>query len=124
MSTFTATTVATTGANLKTATAMVAEYRENGGGSNRTDWVRLPLLTAAVLTVVSTGKPVDITDLFAGKGEKLYHLAHRAIGMTLLRPYWGQVQVVALKGATYTGKVVTGETDTARGTTVLLCPTQ
>lgn len=103
----------------------VKAYRDAGNGSNRTDWPRLERLLAAVLQVIATGTPVDVTDLFPVTGTaSAYHLAHRSLKPTLFAAYWPQVQVVGLRGATWEGRTVTGTSDTTRGTTVLICPTR
>lgn len=117
--TFTTTTVRP--ADAKAAAKAIADYRAAGNGSNRTDWGRVEILLARVLTVIATGKAVDVSDLFA-TGGKPYHVAHRALSQGAIRPYWSRVQVVALKGATFGKGTVTGDSDTARGTTVLIAP--
>lgn len=114
------TTVRTTDA--KRAAAIVAEARKSGAGSNKTNWARTERLLAAVLTVIATGTPVDITEALGEAGAKPYHTAHRALSGAPLRPYWHKVQVVALRNAEFAGREVTGETDTVRGRTVLLTP--
>lgn len=120
---FSITTRSVRATDAKAAATAVTAYRAEGGGSNRTNWPRLERLLAAVFTVITTGTAVDISDLFP-MGDKVYHLAHRALSADLIRPYWPQVQVVALKGAEWKGSVVTGESDTAKGRTVVLCPVE
>lgn len=104
----------------KAAVTAVTAYRDAGNGSNRTDWPRMTALLAVVLDVAyGRGVPIDVSDLFDG-----YHTAHRALKPAIFAEHWHRVQVVALRGAKWEGSVVTGETDTARGTTVLICPVQ
>lgn len=124
MALFATLTTATRAADLKAAAKVVTDARDAGAGSNRTNWSRTTDLLAAVLTAIATGTPVDVTALFVGSGGKVYHVAHRALSAATLRPYWSRVQVVALKGATYNGRTVEGETDTVKGTTVLICPVE
>lgn len=105
------------------AARKVDEFRTSGGGSNRTNWERLTGLLAAAMQVVKTGVPVDVTVLFPVTGNaSAYHLAHRCLSSEMLREYWASLQIVTLKGATWNGNEVTGESSTTRGTVVLLCP--
>lgn len=117
--TFTTTTVRA--ADAKAAAKAVADYRAAGNGSNATNWPRVEILLARVLTVIATGKAVDVSDLFA-HGDKPYHLAHRALSQGAILPYWHKVSPVALRNAKAEKGKVTGEKDTARGTTVLIIP--
>ena len=119
MATFSTLTKAPTAAHVRAAAEAIATYRAEGGGSNRNNWPRMAALLAAVLAVTTTGVPVEVTDLFGG-----YHVAHRALNPAPFAPYWAKVQVVALRDVTREGATVTGVSDTARGKTVLLCPTQ
>lgn len=118
MATFSTLTKAPTAAHVRAAADAVALYRAEGYGSNRGNWPRVESLLAAVLAVCATGVPVELTQ-FDG-----YHVAHRALKPAIFSPYWAKVQVVALRNVTREGATITGESDTARGTTVLLCPTQ
>lgn len=94
-----------------TAEAMVAEYKANGLGSNRTNWSRLAEITARLAVVNGTGKAVEVTDLFTDTEAKApaYNIAHRALSAGLVRPTWHTVRVIALaeckagKGNTVTG---------------------
>jgi hypothetical protein len=111
---------------VQTAQAIVDEYRTNGGGSNRSDWGRTIAMLAAVLDVAyGRGVPVELTDRFASYGASSpYHLAHRVLSGNLFAEHWDRVQVVALRNVTRNGSEMTGETDTVRGTVLLLCPVQ
>lgn len=110
------TTKVTAGAS-RQAVATVTEYRENGNGSNRTKWERVTAVLSAVLTVIETGLPVEITDLFTETDAKApaYHLAHRILSAGVVRPEWANVQVVTMRTGTITtgkGGTITGETTT------------
>jgi hypothetical protein len=106
------------------ATALVAEYRKVGNGSNRTDWVRVTALLVAVFTAIRTGKSVEITDLFpAGASGKQYHTAHRALSAGIVRPYWSGVVVQVVRNDSLVGKMITGESTTTRSGLVFLTPT-
>ena len=108
----------------KRATALVADYRESGNGSNRTDWARVTALLVAVFTAIRSGKSVEITDLFpAGNSGKQYHTAHRALNAGAIRPYWSGVVVQVVRNDSQVGKVITGETTTTRSGRVFLTPT-
>jgi len=109
----------------KRATALVADYRESGNGSNRTDWARIAVLLASVFAVVRSGKSVEITDLFpAGESGKQYHTAHRALSAGIVRPYWSGVVVQVVRNDSQVGKVITGETTTTRSGRVFLSPAE
>jgi hypothetical protein len=109
----------------KRATALVADYRESGNGSNRTDWARVVVLLASVLAVVRSGKSVEITDLFpAGASGKQYHTAHRALSAGIVRPYWSGVVVQVVRNDLQVGKAITGESTTTRSGRVFLTPTE
>lgn len=118
MAAFSTLTKAPTAAHARAAVDAIDTYRAEGGGSNRTDWPRMTALLAAAIAVCATGIPVELTQ-FDG-----YHVAHRALKPAPFAPYWAKVQVVALRNVTREGATITGESDTVRGTTVLLCPTQ
>ena len=108
----------------KRATALVADYRESGNGSNRTDWARVTALLVAVFTAIRTGKSVEITDLFPdGESGKQYHTAHRALSAGIVRPYWSGVVVQVVRNDSQVGKVITGESTTTRSGRVFLTPT-
>jgi hypothetical protein len=120
---FTSLTQSVTPKAAKAAADAVEQFRANGGGSNRTNWARTEAILASVLVVVATGTPVDISSSVVATGSSsAYHLAHRVLSTDLLRPYWGSVQVLALKNAVWNGSEVTGESSTTRGETVLICP--
>ena len=116
---FTTHTTKVSPATARRAVVIVNQLRENGAGSNRTNWERTLALLAICEQVVATGIPVVVSE-----GERAYHTTHRALGADTLRAYWPKVQVVALRDVSWKGSVVSGETDTARGTTVLICPVQ
>lgn len=108
-------------ADLTTAKRTVSEYREQGNGSNRTKWDRVTVLLSAVLTVVGSGRSVEVTELFTGSDgnndqrttdSPAYHQVHRALSHGAIRPLWDQVQVVALKDTTSTKTTVTGVSST------------
>ena len=106
----------------KFAAEAVEKFRTNGGGSNSTNWARLEALLAAVVQVCSNGVPVEITASVEASGSaSAYHVAHRALSAELLRPYWGEVQIVALRNVVRNGDEITGESSTTRGNTVLIC---
>jgi phytoene dehydrogenase-like protein len=108
----------------KQAAALVAQYRESGLGSNRTDWARTVVLLSAVLHAIETGYAIDVTELFPATGSgKQYHIAHRALGSGVLRPFWKNVTVVVIKDATVKGTSVTGESTTTGKGVVLIAPT-
>ena len=113
-------TVAKVPANLaKQGKSQIDQYRNDGGGSNRTDWERLALIAGAIATVLATGKSVEVTDYFpdtyklAGGVTKPitspgYNVAHRPLSAGAIRPEWHNVQVhslveVTVKGSTHTG---------------------
>ena len=109
----------------KQATALVATYRENGLGSNRTNWARTIALLGAVTTAIATGDAVEVTEFFPENGSgKQYHLAHRALSSGVVRPNWAEVTVVVLRNAETNGKTVTGETTTTGKGRVFIAPTQ
>ena len=99
--------------DLKQASALTLAYRNEGNGSNRTNWERMTAILAVVLCVVRTGKPVEVTDLFTDGTSPVYNQAHRILSTGLLRPYWEQVTVVSVKPdgtTTTTGTVGTVRT--------------
>lgn len=105
------------------AQKLVTEYRDNGNGSNRANWARVTALLAVVLTVIRTGKSVDVSDLFPVDGsDKVYHTAHRALSHGAIRPYWHNVAVVGMRNVTATRTEITGETTTTRATHVVIAP--
>lgn len=94
----------------KRAGQMVAQYRANGGGSNRTNWERLTVILTAVLIVVETGAEVEVTDAITDGTSPVYHQIHRILGTDLIRPYWHKVTVTTVKengDTTTTGKAGT-----------------
>jgi hypothetical protein len=110
----------------KRATALVAEYREAGLGSNRGNWTRTLRILAMVLTVLR-GKSLEATAEFlvvdgARGGKALYHTAHRAMSSGLLRPHWNDIYVVGLRDCVQVGNVVTGETTTTSAERVFFVP--
>lgn len=107
----------------KAARDAVTAYRDAGNGSNRTEWERMTLLLAAVIDVAyGAGVPIDVSALFPADGSSGYHKAHRALKPAIFAEHWHRVQVVALRNAKWEGRTVSGETDTVRGTTILICP--
>jgi hypothetical protein len=117
MSYFNTHTVKVSQAVARRANAIIDNARAQGAGSNRTDWARTLTLLAACEQVIAFGVPVVVS-----VGTPAYHITHRALNTGILRPYWSKVQVVALRDVKWEGSVVSGETDTVRGTTVLICP--
>lgn len=94
-------------ADSKQATALVAKYRADGGGSNRTNWSQVTAVLSAVLACVRTGKAVELTAFYtdqAGGKSPAYNLAHRQLSAGVIRPMWHRVQVVALVGCQADGK--------------------
>ena len=100
----------------------VAAYREafraakrKGGG--KTDWDRTEAIVAACITVMETGKSVEVTEEFMksprwGLGPA-YHLAHRALDTELMAQYWPYVKPVAIVNSKDEGKgKVTGTSHT------------
>jgi hypothetical protein len=111
MSTVTLTVTKVTQAQAKAGQVAVAKAGEAGELSNRTNRPRLAGIVSAVLAVIATGKAVEITDLFpavdpiTGKPNTApaYHLAHRSLSASLVRPNWHKVIVVPI--VTSTAKV-------------------
>jgi len=126
----TITTTKPTAKAVATATKAVTEYRDNGNGSNRTNWDRMTAILSAVLTVTQTGRSVEITDLFTETTKApAYHLAHRSLSAGVIRPEWSAVQVVTIRnaGMTAKGSTVTGDSTTTGlvGTVrIFLVPTE
>jgi len=119
---FTTHTQPVSAAAAKAAENMIKEYRANGGGSNRTNWERTRVILSAILTVLKNGIPVEVSESVEATGSaSAYHIAHRVLSTDLMRPYWESVQVVALKNAVRNGDEITGQSDTQRGRTVLIC---
>ena len=122
MTTTTVTVAKVRPADTKQATELVAKAKANGELSNRANLARMAGVLAGVLTVISTGKAVEITDLFpatdptTGKaqGSPAYHLAHRSLSADLIRPNWHKVTVVPMLADTVTTDkaTITGETST------------
>ena len=109
----------------KQATAIVAQYREAGNGSNRANWERVTALLASVLTVIRTGEAVDVSEMFpTGASGKPYHTAHRALSHGAIRPYWHGVVVVGMRNVTTEKRTVTGETTTTNTERVFIAPAQ
>ena len=126
----TVTTTAITDSRVAQASRAVTEYRDNGNGSNRTNWDRMTAILSAVLTVVQTGKSAEITNLFTETTKApAYHLAHRSLSAGVIRPEWSAVQVVTIRnaGMTAKGSTVTGDSTTTGlvGTVrIFLVPTE
>lgn len=126
----TVTTTKITDSKVAEASRAVAQYRDNGNGSNRTNWDRMTAILSAVLTVVQTGKSVEITNLFTETTKApAYHLAHRSLSAGVIRPEWSAVQVVTIRnaGITAKGSTVTGDSTTTGlvGTVrIFLVPTE
>lgn len=83
--------------------------------SNRSNVSRYVEMMAAVLSVVSSGKAIEITELkWDGSKAPAYNLAHRMLSAQLIRPYFHQVQVVALdnKSIVQLGDTIKGTTNT------------
>jgi hypothetical protein len=129
-------------ADTATAVAQIAEARANGLLSNRSNPSRMAGILASVLTVMATGRGVEVSDLFMfdDKGNPVpfgktsaYNLAHRPLSASQIRPHWENVQVVALVRSTITEKsgakwaTITGESSTTAGldlARVFLVPTE
>lgn len=118
---YTLTTAKIRPADLTTAQRMVAEYRDNGNGSNRTKWERVTIVLASVLTAIHTGKSVNLTDVFTGRdgtnderetSSSGYNIAHRALSHGAIRPFWHEVQIVALTETKHGKNTVTGVSNT------------
>jgi len=122
MSTVTLSVAKATPAQIKAGQATVAQAKANCELSNRTDTVRLAGILASVMAVLATGKSVEITDLFPAYDPKTgkpntapaYHLAHRSLSSSLVRPDWHKVAIVPIVTATAkaTKATITGETST------------
>lgn len=119
-----------TPADVKSAASIVNEYRANGGGSNRTNWTQVQGILSAVITVIRTGRAVEITGFYMdqiGTKSPAYNLAHRQLSAGVIRPYWHRVQVVALVDATVKGSEVSGVPNTTipmgTGVRLFLVPT-
>lgn len=83
--------------------------------SNRSNVSRYTEMLAAVLSVLQSGKAVEITDLkWDGSKAPAYNLAHRMLSAQLIRPYFHRVQVVALhrKSIVEQGDTIKGITNT------------
>lgn len=130
MNTLSITPVAVSAVDSKRAAALVAEYRSNGNGSNRANWERIQIVLSAVLAVIRTGSPVEITAAFAGESGKspAYNVAHRQLSAGVIRPNWENVQIVALVDVRQNGKNVTGTPSStatfARSPRVFICPAE
>jgi len=112
------------------AVAQINEARANGLLSNRSNPFRMAGILASVLTVMATGRGVEVSNLFMfdEKGNPVpfgktsaYNLVHRPLSASQIRPHWENVQVVALMRSTITEKsgakwtTVTGESNTGWG---------
>lgn len=112
------------------ARKIVSEYRETNGGSNRANWDRIISVLASVLSVIRTGKPVDVTNIYADSVGKApaYNVLHRQLSAGVIRPYWQSVQAVALIDVTYKGKTVVGKPSSTalfeQGTKLFICPVE
>lgn len=130
MNTLTLVIVAIASGDFKTAQTLVAKYRDANGGSNRANWSRITNVLSAVLTVERTGKPVEVTEFYAGETGKspAYNIVHRQLSAGVIRPHWKNVQVVAVMGAKTSGKSITGTPDSratfAEGARVFICPVE
>lgn len=130
VNTLTLVIVAIAQGDLKSAQTIVAKYRDENGGSNRANWSRIIGVLSAVLTVVRTGTPVEVTAFYDGEPGKspAYNIVHRQLSAGVIRPFWQNVQVVALMGAKQTGKSVTGTPNStatfAQGARVFICPVE
>jgi len=83
--------------------------------SNRSNVSRYTEMLAAVLSVLQTGRSIEITDLkWDGSKAPAYNLAHRMLSAQLIRPYFDRVQVVALSTKTIVqnGSSIEGTTNT------------
>lgn len=83
--------------------------------SNRSNVSRYTEMLAAVLSVLKGGKAVEISNLeWEGSKAPAYNLAHRMLSAQLIRPYFHQVQVVALDKKTIVqlGETIKGTTNT------------
>lgn len=114
----------------RTATAMFTKYRDAGNGSNRTNPTRVVGVLSGVLTVIRTGRPVEVTEFYKGEQgiSPAYNIVHRQLSHGLIRPMWHKVQTVALVDVVQKGNKVTGRPDTratfAQGARVFLCPVE
>lgn len=115
-----------TPARVKEAATLTAAMRDAGQGSNRSNWLRIEALLAAVLQVLASGQPCEVTDLFGVAGSSpAYNVLHRTLSAGPLRPYWSQVQALALVDCAEQGKSITGTTNTtAREARLFICPVQ
>ena len=118
-------TLTTPAARVATAgTKAIAEFRNSGGGSNRSQWARMEAVLIACMTVVATGKAVEITDdFFFAKGEEVadgtspwYNTVHRVLSTEIVRPYWENVKPYALVNVREANGQVTGTSRTEKAT--------
>lgn len=99
----------------KSAHAIVAKYRAEGNGSNRTKWSQVEGVLTAVLAVTRTGRAVEVTALYldqVGTKSPAYNLVHRQLSQGAIRPYWHNVQVLALVNVTAKGSEISGVPNT------------
>lgn len=122
--------LAITAGDSREATSMFTAYRDAGNGSNRTNPVRVVGVLSAVLSVIRTGRPVEVTSFYEGENgiSPAYNIVHRQLSHGLIRPMWHKVQTVALVDVVQKGNKVTGRPDTratfAQGARVFICPVE
>jgi hypothetical protein len=106
----------TIGSNYRSeASALVDQALAAGELSNRTQPARYKEMLAAVLTVASTRKSVEVTNLDWGDGKTSgYNLVHRLVSAKLMRPMTTTVQVIALETQSIKpdGSAITGKSNT------------
>lgn len=87
------------------AEALVVEYRENGIGSNRTDWKRLAVLLSCYLVAERGG----YCALPAIDGNSpVYNRAWRAMRSALSEEQWSEIKVCAVHAGMFTTTATVG----------------
>ena len=94
-----------TAKDVASAASLVKEYRENGIGSNRTNWERLAVLLSCYL-VAERGHAVALPTI---EGDSpVYNRAWRAMRSALSQEQWETVRVCAVHSGMFTTTATVG----------------
>jgi hypothetical protein len=94
-----------TASDARAATELVAYYRENGIGSNRMDWSRLPVLLACFFCA-ERGHAVALP--YIEGNSPVYNRAWRAMRSALSQEQWERVTVCAVNNGRFTTTATVG----------------
>jgi len=94
-----------TASDVRAASELVTYYRENGVGSNRTNWERLAVLLACYFCA-ERGHAIALPNI---EGESpVYNRAWRAMRSALSQEQWESITVCAVYGGHFTTTATVG----------------